>query len=403
MESAKNPYAPGAGTRPPLLAGRDDLVSTATTTLIRAKDGRYAKSFVAVGLRGVGKTVVLNKVNELADAQGYHTAFIEAHDDASFASILVPRLRTILLKISRTAEAAEIARRGLAILKNFASALKVQIGEVEIGLDFREEVGTADSGKLTNDLPELFVTLGEVAKARKTAIALLIDEVQYLSEEELSAAIMAMHQVNQKALPVVLIAAGLPQVLGKMGQSKSYAERLFDFPRVEALGRGDAYRAIREPARVQGVEFSDEALDEIFSVTSGYPYFLQEWGYVTWDLAQSSPISRDVVLGARTEAIRRLDESFFRVRLERMSPTERRYMRAMAELGVGPHTSGDIAKAYDAKVTTIAPVRSSLISKGMIYSPSYGNTDFTVPLFDQFMRREMPQWDAPKASKRTTQ
>jgi hypothetical protein len=375
-----------------LLAGRDDLVSAATITLTRAKNGLHAKSFVAVGLRGVGKTVILNKVHEIADAQGYHTASMEAHDDAALANLLVPRLRTILLKISRMAGAGEFARRGLAVLKNFANALEVQIGDVGIGFDFGEEVGTADSGALTNDLPELFVVLGEVAKARKTAIALLLDEIQYLSEDELSALIMAMHIVSQRALPIVLIAAGLPQVLGKMGQSKSYAERLFDFPRVEALQYDDAIKAISEPARSQGVEFSQDALDEIFDVTEGYPYFLQEWGFVTWNIAESSPISRNVVLNAQDEAIRRLDESFFRVRLERMNPTERRYMRAMAELGVGPHASGEVARMYGAKVTTIAPIRSSLISKGMIYSPSYGSTDFTVPLFDQFMRREMPDW-----------
>jgi hypothetical protein len=392
MVPEKNPYAPGAGTRPPLLAGRDDLVSAATITLTRAKNGLHAKSFVAVGLRGVGKTVILNKVHEIADAQGYHTASMEAHDDAALANLLVPRLRTILLKISRMAGAGEFARRGLAVLKNFANALEVQIGDVGIGFDFGEEVGTADSGALTNDLPELFVVLGEVAKARKTAIALLLDEIQYLSEDELSALIMAMHIVSQRALPIVLIAAGLPQVLGKMGQSKSYAERLFDFPRVEALQYDDAIKAISEPARSQGVEFSQDALDEIFDVTEGYPYFLQEWGFVTWNIAESSPISRNVVLNAQDEAIRHLDESFFRVRLERMNPTERRYMRAMAELGVGPHASGEVARMYGAKVTTIAPIRSSLISKGMIYSPSYGSTDFTVPLFDQFMRREMPDW-----------
>jgi hypothetical protein len=317
---------------------------------------------------------------------------MEAHDDAALANLLVPRLRTILLKISRMAGAGEFARRGLAVLKNFANALEVQIGDVGIGFDFGEEVGTADSGALTNDLPELFVVLGEVAKARKTAIALLLDEIQYLSEDELSALIMAMHIVSQRALPIVLIAAGLPQVLGKMGQSKSYAERLFDFPRVEALQYDDAIKAISEPARSQGVEFSQDALDEIFDVTEGYPYFLQEWGFVTWNIAESSPISRNVVLNAQDEAIRHLDESFFRVRLKRMNPTERRYMRAMAELGVGPHASGEVARMYGAKVTTIAPIRSSLISKGMIYSPSYGSTDFTVPLFDQFMRREMPDW-----------
>jgi hypothetical protein len=305
-------------------------------------------------------------------------------------------LRTILLSISRTAQAAEAARRGLAILKNFANALKVQIGDVGLGFDFHEEAGIADSGLLANDLPDLLVTIGEVSSVRKAAVAILIDEIQYLTEDELGALIMAMHHVNQRGLPVVLVAAGLPQILGKMAQSKSYAERLFDFPRIAALKKVDADRAISEPAQAQQIHFTKEALDAIFEVTEGYPYFLQEWGFVTWNLARSSPIEQHVVKRAHQEAIRRLDESFFRMRLERMSPTERRYMRAMAELGIGPHTSGDIAKMYGAKVTTVAPIRSTLISKGMIYSPSYGNTDFTVPLFDQFMRREMPEWAKSK-------
>jgi AAA ATPase domain len=392
MDPATNPYAPGAGTRPPLLAGRDDLVATATLALSRAQSGRHAKSFVAVGLRGVGKTVVLNKVHELAQAQEYHVASLEARDDSSLVNLLVPRLRTILLAMSRSAQAAEAARRGLAVLKNFANALHVQIGEIAIGFDFHEETGIADSGSLETDLPDLLATIGEVARTRNTAVAILIDEIQYLSQEELSAVIMAMHHISQQGLPIVLVAAGLPPILGKMGQSKSCAERLFDFPRIGALNQADACRAIAEPAEAQNIRFTTQALAEIFSVTEGYPYFLQEWGFVTWNLADRSPIERHVVVRANQEAIRRLDESFFRVRLERMSRTERRYMRAMAELGVGPHTSGDIARVYGAKVTTVAPTRSTLISKGMLYNPSYGMTDFTVPLFDQFLRREMPNW-----------
>ena len=392
MDAATNPYAPGAGTRPPLLAGRDDLVATATVALTRAKHGRAAKSFVAVGLRGVGKTVILNKVADLAEESGYLVAAIEAYDEATLATMLVPRLRTTLLKLSRVEGAMDIARRGLAVLRNFATGLRVQMGEVELGFDFKETAGVADTGSLANDLPELFVTIGGVARDKGTAIALIIDDVQYLSEEELGALIMAMHQVSQKGLPIVMVAAGLPLVLGKMGQTKSYAERLFDFPPVNALCREDAHAAIAEPALQEGVVFTKGALDEIYGVTEGYPYFLQEWGFVAWSLAQKSPIDRDIILASKGEAVRRLDESFFRVRLDRMTPTERRYMRAMAELGKGPHTSGDIAKAYGAKVTTIAPIRSSLISKGMIFSPSYSNTDFTVPMFDEFMRREMPVW-----------
>lgn len=333
--------------------------------------------------------MVLNRVQELAEDDNYLPIYIEAHDDASLASLLVPRLRQVLLKISSSEKAREAARRGLAVLKNFANAVQVKIGEISLGLDFGEEVGTADSGDIQADLPELLHVIGEAAAARKTVVAILIDEMQYLSSQEMSALVMAIHRVNQRALPIVLIGAGLPQLLGKMGESKSYAERLFDFPRVEALNKHDAHIAVAAPANDAGVEFTTEALDEIYRVTRGYPYFLQEWGYVAWNEATQSPIDKDDIISAQEEAIRRLDESFFRVRLERMTPTERRYMYAMAKLGKGPHQSGDIAKQYGAKVTTVAPIRSSLIAKGMIYSPSYGTTDFTVPLFDEFLGREL--------------
>lgn len=393
MDRILNPYAPGAGTKPPLLAGREDLVTAAITALARARKGLHGKSFVAVGLRGVGKTVVLTRVQELAEDDNYLAIYIEARDDASLAGLLVPKLRQTLLKISVAAKSREVGRRGLAILKNFANATGVKIGEIEVGFDFDDTLGTADSGDIENDLPELLQVVGEAAKSRGTAIALLVDEMQYLSPSEISALVMAFHRTNQRGLPLVLVGAGLPQLLGKMGDSKSYAERLFDFPRVEALNAMDTHKAIAEPARREHVIFNTDALDEIYRVTQGYPYFLQEWAFVAWNLAPESPITRSVIQDAEQEAIRRLDESFFRVRLERMTKVERRYIHAMAQLGQGPHTSGDIAKQYGAKVTTVAPTRSSLIAKGMIYSPTYGTTDFTVPLFDAFIRRELPHWE----------
>lgn len=392
MDAALNPYAPGAGTRPPILAGRDDLVAKATLALKRAKLGRHGKSFIAVGLRGVGKTVVLNKVQELAEDDHYIVLYIEAHDESSLASLLVPKLRQALIRMSKTERAKDVAIRGLGVLRNFANAVNVKMGDVSVGLDFDDDEGIADSGDIASDVPDLFQILGEAAAARETAIAILVDEMQYLSSEEMSALVMAMHRSNQRSLPIVLIGAGLPQLLGKMGESKSYAERLFDFPRIEALDFENACLAIAEPAKQEGVEYTADALDKVFEVTQGYPYFLQEWGYVSWGLADVSPIAVDLINEASPEAIRRLDESFFRMRLERMTPTERKYMNAMASLGKGPHSSGDIAKAYNAKVSTVAPTRSSLIAKGMIYSPSYGNTDFTVPLFDEFIRREMLDW-----------
>jgi len=279
----------------------------------------------------------------------------------------------------------------MRVLKSFMSAVKVEYGDFEVGLDLDAEEGTADSGDLASDLPELLVAIGQAAASRKTAVALIIDEIQYLSGRELGSLIAAVHKLNQKQLPVVVVGAGLPQVLSRMGDAKSYAERLFEFPRVAALSDEDAKKAIAQPALDEGAEFERDALDEIVRVTQGYPYFLQEWGYVTWNIAESTKITRADVLSAEAEALRRLDQSFFRMRLDRMTPTEKKYMRAMAALGPGPHRSGDIARQYGAKVTTVAPTRSSLISKGMIYSPAHAETAFTVPLFDEFMRREMPE------------
>jgi hypothetical protein len=388
MDAKRNPYAPGAGTPPPILAGRDDLVAKADLALARARDGRAAKSFIAVGLRGVGKTVVLNKVRDLADGQGYQSVFIEAYDEIRLADAISKALRGVLLKLDRMEGAKELTRQGLRVLRGFASAFKVNFQGVEFGIE--PEPGTADSGDLAVDLPELMLAVGEAARQNGTAVALMIDEVQYLSDPDMAALIMAIHRVNQRQVPVVLFGAGLPQLRGKIGEAKSYVERAFDFPRVDALHPDDARTAIVEPARREGVSFDAPALDEILRVTSCYPYFLQEWGHAVWLRASGSPIDLGTVVAAYPDAIDNLDTSFFRVRLDRMTPTEKRYMRALAALGPGSHRSGEIAKVYGARVTSIAPIRGNLIAKGMIYSPSHGDTAFTVPLFDEFMRRELP-------------
>ncbi len=390
MDEALNPYAPGAGVQPPELTGREALLEQARVTLARAKAGRPAKSFVAVGLRGVGKTVLLNRIREMAEGTGYRTAFVEAHEEKPLPALLIPHLRRVLLEIDRLGAVSEHAKRALRALKGFASSLKVKVGEVEVGLDIDPERGVADSGDLEADLPALFAALGRAAKDRGTAVAVVLDEIQYLAEAELSALIMALHRVSQDGLPVVLVGAGLPQVLGLTGRSKSYAERLFDFPPVGPLGEADAGRALVEPAGQQGIAYEPGAVAEILRLTKGYPYFLQEWGYRTWNAAPASPITAGDVAAATAEAVRRLDEGFFRVRFDRLTPREKRYIRAMAELGPGPHRSGDIAEKLRTKVQTVGPVRNSLIARGMVYSPAHGDTAFTVPLFDEFMRRVMP-------------
>lgn len=387
MDPIRNPFVPGAGTPPPELAGREAILEKAAVTLARIRLGRPSKSFLLVGLRGVGKTVLLNRIQEMAESEGYKALMIEAHENKSLPALLLPSLRQLLLSLDRMEQVSEQVKRGLRALKAFAGAVKLNVGEIEIGLDIDPEVGVADSGDLEADLPDLLLSVAEAAKSRGKAVAIIIDELQYLHSRELSAMIMAIHKIAQRQLPLVLIGAGLPQLVGLAGDSKSYAERLFDFPMVDALSHEDATEALAEPAAREGVNFTDAALKMIVEVTKGYPYFLQEWGYHSWNLAGSSPIDERIVEEASTSAVARLDESFFRVRYDRSTPREKDYLGAMARLGAGPHRSGDIADELGVSVQSVAPIRSSLIRKGMIYSPAHGDTGFTVPLFHEFMLR----------------
>lgn len=392
MDPYQNPFSPGAGSPPPELAGRDELLVQADVTLARVKGGRYEQSMLLVGLRGVGKTVLLNRVREMALAQGYGVVMIEVTESRALAELLIPPLRQVLFQLDAAAGVSDKVKRGLRVLRSFISALKLKMGDIEFGVNIDPEKGTADSGDLEADLAQLFLAVGEAAQDRSAAVAMIVDEAQYLTEREMSALIMAMHQVSQHQLPLVLIGAGLPQLVGLAGRSKSYAERLFRYPSVGALSREDAKEALRGPVVKQGAAFEEAALDELARVTHGYPYFLQEWGYQAWNIAPTSPISLEVVNRASELAIKKLDESFFRVRFDRLTPREKDYMRALAHLGQGAHRSGDIADCLGVKVQSIAPLRSGLIRKGMIYSPAHGDTAFTVPLFDQFMLRTMPDW-----------
>jgi hypothetical protein len=350
------------------------------------------------GLRGVGKTVLLNEIKRMADNDGYRTISIEAHDDKALGPLIAPYLRSLLYDLNRIAGAGDKVKRGLAVLRSFVGALNVTIGDVSIGLDIDPEKGSADSGDLEIDLPNLFVAIGEAAQDRNSAVAIFIDEIQYFSKKELGALIMAMHKIQQQQLPLVLLGAGLPILPGMAGESKSYAERLFNFPNIGALSQADTAKALQEPAQKAGVTFEDAALDEAFLLTKGYPYFLQEWGYVAWNLATASPITLQVVRDAKKAVIPRLDENFFRVRFDRLTPSEKNFLRAIAELGPGAHRTGDIADILKVKVTSLGPVRAKLINKGMIYSPAHGDMDFTVPLFDDFMIRAIPTFKRQSSS-----
>ncbi len=391
MNPITNPFSPGAGTPPPELAGRDELREIARIAIERTRRGLHSKSILMIGLRGVGKTVLLDRMRDDAEASGVHTMRIEAPERRSLPALLAPQLRQALLRLSRNENAKAHAQRALRALAGFAKALKFKFEDIEVGFDFEPEPGLADNGDLEHDLQALLETVGESAKQAGTALVMFIDELQYVQEPELEALITALHRNAQRKLPVMLIGAGLPQLPGQMGRAKSYAERLFDFPEIAALTPEASRQALSKPALEQGVNFTPDALEQILQITRGYPYFLQEWGKHTWDTAQRSPITQADVTLASQAAVAALDESFFRVRLDRLTPVEKQYLRAMAALGPGPHRSGDVADRLQRRVTSLGPTRSQLIAKGMIWSPNHGDTAFTVPLFDEFMRRAMPE------------
>lgn len=392
MDAIKNPFSPGAGSPPPELVGREGILEQARVLLGRVKERRPEKSLLLTGLRGVGKTVLLNEIERLAENAGYRTVQLEAHEDKSLAALLVPPLRKLLFELDRVAGAGDKAIRGLAVLKGFINSVKLKMGGIEVGLDIEPEKGAADSGDLESDLPNLFMAVAEAAEERKTPVALLIDELQYFSAQELSALIMGMHKMQQRQLPMVLLGAGLPILPRLAGESKSYAERLFGFPEIGALSEPDANKALQDPTKAVGVEFEAAALEEIFRLTQGYPYFIQEWGYQSWNRAVGPPITLAVVQAATPTVIKRLDANFFRVRFDRLTPGERRFLRAMAGLGAGAHRSADIARALGVNINSLGPGRAKLIQKGMIYSPTHGDLAFTVPLFDEFVLRAMPEF-----------
>lgn len=392
MDPIRNPYAPGAGTPPPELAGRAEVLAAGTTAVKRVAAGRTAQSLILVGLRGVGKTVLLNRLAEIAKEQDCNAIFVEAQEGNTLGDLLVPGLRNVVYSLSSRENLKEKTRRAFRVLRGFMGAIKFTINELDIALTVDPERGTADSGRIESDFPELLSVVGDLAKAAAKPIIIFVDELQFLSQKDFSALIMGIHRTNQLVQPVLLVGAGLPQIHGLAGNSKSYSERLFRFPDIGALSYPDARVALVNPAQAEGARFSEEALKRIFLLTERYPYFLQQWAYESWNVAEQTTISEQNVGSATELAVRELDKSFFKVRFDRCTPTEKKYMRALAELGSGKHRSGDIADTLRVKVTSVAPTRNNLIKKGMIFSPAHGDTEFTVPLFDQFMRRVMPSW-----------
>ena len=385
MDAVLNPFSPGAGSPPPELIGRSEVLEDARVLIGRLKAGRSVQSLLLNGLRGVGKTVVLNEIRDMSRKQGILPIKIEINEDETLAEQLVPLLKDTFFDLDRLAKAKDKIKKGIVALRNFMGTLKLRYGD--FGIDIEPIPGLADSGSLQHDLIALFRCVGEAAAEQSNAVLLLIDEIQCLPGKDLRALIMMAHEMQQERLPVAIVGAGLPILPGLVGNVKTYAERLFLFPTVDALSEEDAKRAIGVPLSAGGVAIDDRALRLVAQESRGYPYFIQEWGYQLWNRAAGKPIqSKDVnALAEKVKA--RLDANFFRVRIERLTPGERDFLKNMGKVG-GPNVRmGELAKAMRVKVTALGPRRTSLIRKGMIYSPAYGEIAFTVPMFAEFLRR----------------
>jgi AAA+ ATPase superfamily predicted ATPase len=402
MDRRDNPFAPGAGLQPPELAGRDLLIENASIDMERALKGRPTKSLLLLGLRGVGKTVLLNRLVDIADHLGFETAKVEAPEGGRLPELLAPELRSILYALDLRAATGSHMRDAVGVLRNFASAFKVKIGEIDFGLE--PSPGRADTGNLQQDLPDLLIAVAQAAKERGKAVGLFIDEVQYLSPDELAAVIVSCHEIAQRNLPLFFVGAGLPQIAALAGNAKSYAERLFDFPVVDSLDAVAARDALEKPIIEAHAAIEPGAIAAILDVTRGYPYFIQEWGFRVWNATPESPIRLQDVEEATPGVIQHLDDNFFRVRFDRLTSLQQKYLRAMAELGEGPYKTGEIAATLGVEAAAVATVRQQLIDKGMVWSQRHGETAFTVPMFDAFMHRQMPSLEkhVPKRRPRTT-
>ena len=391
MDPHKNPFTPGAGSQPPELSGRAAVLEEGDIAVARTLNGRGAQGMFLVGLRGVGKTVCLNRLWSRAEGQGAKALLLEASESRSLVSTLLPELRRALISLDLAAHAGEKVKRGMRVFRSFVSGLKLRSGELELEFGGVEpERGAADSGDLESDLGQLLASVADAAQEKSTALILCIDELQNLSVPEFSALIMAAHRASQRGLPFLLLGAGLPQIVALAGRSKSYAERLFRYPEIGPLSPEDARSALQKPVEEANVSFDEEALAAIVSQTEGYPYFLQEWGKEAWNVAANHTITAADVMAAHPLILRNLDRSFFRVRFDRLTPSEQQYLRALAALGPGSHRSGEVARLMGASTSKLGPRRDALVKKGMIYSPAFGEVAFTVPLFDAFMKRVMP-------------
>jgi hypothetical protein len=388
VDPVRNPYSPGAGTRPPALVGREREIEAMDIALQRLRIGRDGRSQLLTGLRGVGKTVLLNEFEQLAGARGFFHEHIEVSEDGDLPARLAAAFRRLLLSMDARRRIGERVARALGVLKAFS--IRLPDGP-ELSIDVEAVHGPADSGDLTTDLAGLFVEIGEVARDHDTGVLITIDELHYVRLATLEALVMGLHRATQLALPITVAGAGLPALAALTGEAKSYAERMFTFPIIGSLSVDHLREALQLPAADEHVQWSDQALDRVVDATRGYPYFLQEFGKQAWDAAAGPElITLDDVNRSVPIATAELDDGFFRVRTGRTSNPERLYLRAMAELGPGPVRTADVAEVLGKKATALGPTRDGLLKKALCYSPRWGSIDFTVPMFDDFMRRWMP-------------
>lgn len=390
MDPVRNPYSPGAGTPPPALVGRDRELAAFEVAVQRLGLGRPAKSQLLTGLRGVGKTVLLREFGRTARAQGWVHEQLEATEDLDFTAGVSTLVRKALLRLRVRDRLRERARRALGVLAAFKIRYEIPDTGIDVTVEADPTPGKADTGILDEDLADLFVEVGEVARADGVGVLLTIDEMQYLARQDLAALIVALHRVSQEQVPFMVAGAGLPSLPGLAGEAKSYAERLFDFPEIASLTPSEAELALRSPALDEGVSWDDRAIARVIEITRGYPYFLQEFGKQAWDVADGPDrIGSDDVDLAVPIAIDELDTGFFRARLDRTSDQERDYLHAMAGMGPGPYQSAEVAAAMGRTISQVGPVRDRLIKRGLIYSPRWGRLAFTVPMFDEYLLRSL--------------
>lgn len=401
MDPVLNPYTPNAGAQPPAVIGRDDLLTSFRVLLARLTSGRTSQSMIITGLRGVGKTVLLNNFRAEASSAGWTVieAEITKHDDEAFRRNVASWVRTALLELSPRVRWTERLRKAGSVLKSFSVSVD-PTGSLTAGIDVDGWAGLADRDDLRQDLTDLFIAVGEAAQERGRGVVLLFDEVQFMNAPQLEALISALHKTVQRNLPITMVAAGLPQIAELAGDARSYAERLFQFPAIENLSPEDARLALERPAADEGATFDPTGLDLAVELTGGYPYFLQELGYAVWGLAEGPIISVDDVRMSEPLYQSKLDSSFFRVRLDRTTEMERAYLRAMAELGPEPQKASDVAQVMGRGSTQVGPVRAKLISMGLLYTPRHGYAAFTVPHFDRFMHRAVPDLVVPDVKRR---